>query len=127
MARYIELTIEQGATFTKKFVVKDADGAVMDLTGYAANAQMARSYYWHAPYSNSLANRVVPMLATITDAAEGEITISLSAADTAGLRMEQAQYVWECEIVPISGPSSRIRVAEGLAHVQPRVFKPNVS
>lgn len=126
MARYIELTIDQGATFVKRFIVKDADGAPMNLTSYAANAQMARSYYWHAPYSNSLAGRVVPLLATITDAAEGEITLSLSAADTAALRVEQ-QYVWECEIVPISGPSSRVRVAEGLAYVKPRVFKPNVS
>jgi hypothetical protein len=65
-------------------------------------------------------------MATITDAADGEITLSLSAADTAALRVEQ-QYVWECEIVPISGPSSRIRVAEGLAYIKPRVFKPNVS
>lgn len=122
----MELTIDQGATFVKRFNVKDADGASMDLSEYAANAQMARSYYWHAPYSNSLAGRVVPLLATITDAGEGEVTLSLSAADTAVLRVDQ-QYVWECEIVPISGPSSRIRVAEGLAFVKPRVFKPNVS
>lgn len=126
MSRYIELTIEQGSTFVKRFVVKDDTGAAMDLSAYAANAQMARSYYWHEPYTTSLANRVVPMLATITDAVNGEITISLSAADTATLRVEQ-QYIWECEIVPISGPSSRIRVADGLAVVRPRVFKPNVS
>lgn len=126
MARYIELTIDQGATLVKRFTVKDAAGVAMNLSSYAANAQMARSYYWHAPYSNSLASRVIPMMATITNAAEGEITLSLTAADTAALRVEQ-QYVWECEIVPISGPSSRLRVAEGIAFVKPRVFKPNVS
>jgi len=126
MARYMELTIEQGTTFGKKFIVKDANGDVMDLTEYAANAQMARSYYWHAPYSTTLANRVVPMIATITNPTAGEIMLAMSAADTAGLRMEQ-QYVWECEIVPISGPSSRDRVAEGIAFVKPRVFKPNAS
>lgn len=122
----MELTVEQGTTFTKKLIVKDAEGDVMNLTTYAANAQMARSYYWHDQYSTALASRVIPILATITDATAGEITISLSAATTAALRMEQ-QYVWECEIVPISGPSSRIRVAEGIAFVKPRVFKPNVS
>lgn len=126
MARYVELTIEQGATFVKKLIVKDANGDPMDLTGYAANAQMGRSYYWHAPYSSSLANRVIPLVATITDADAGEITIGLSAASSQELRVDDG-YVWECEIVPISGPSSRIRVADGQAFVRPRLFKPPVS
>lgn len=126
MARYVELTIEQGATFVTKLIVKDADGVIMNLTGYAANAQMGRSYYWHAPYSTTLANRVIPLVATITDAAAGEITLSLSAAQSQALRVDDG-YVWECEIVPISGPSSRIRVADGQAFVRPRLFKPPVS
>lgn len=121
MARYIELTIEQGATFVSKFIVKDFDGNAVNLTGYAPNAQMARDYYQHEPYSTALSERVVPFLTTVTDAVNGEITISMSSSATRLLRPEK--YVWECEIVPIGSPSSRQRVAEGIVLVKARAMQ----
>ena len=44
MAAIANLTIDQGATFSSDVTVKDANNNAFDLTGYTAQARMAKGY-----------------------------------------------------------------------------------
>ena len=54
MAEYVELTIDQGATYNNTISVTDANGAGLNLTGYTARSQMRKSYYSSTSYSFTL-------------------------------------------------------------------------
>ena len=45
MAGFVELTIEQGATYTTTVDVKDGTGTATNLSGYSGSAQLRKSYY----------------------------------------------------------------------------------
>ena len=98
--------IEQGATFTRAITYTDAAGAVPDLTGYTARMKIR-------PTKES-----ATVLVSLTDGAgitlaatAPNITISISATDTAALDMTDGQIaVYDLEIV--SG-SVVTRVIEG--------------
>jgi hypothetical protein len=74
VAAFTELNIEQYATFSTTVNVEDSQGGAVNLSGYAAASQIRKSYY------SSSANNFT---ATITGTANGEITISMTAANTA--------------------------------------------
>ena len=44
MAAIANLTIDQGATFSSDVTVKDANGNPFNLTGYTAQAKMAKGF-----------------------------------------------------------------------------------
>ena len=44
MAAIANLTIDQGTTFSSDVTVKDSNGNAFDLTGYTAEAKMAKGY-----------------------------------------------------------------------------------
>jgi hypothetical protein len=44
MAAVANLIIDQGATFSSDITVKDANGNAFNLTGYTAEAKMAKGY-----------------------------------------------------------------------------------
>ena len=110
MAGFVEFTIEQGANFNTVLDLKDAGGGVLNLNNYAAAAQMRKSYY-----SNTAINFTV----VITDAAAGQITISMNAATTADI--VPGRYVYD---VLITSPSVvKTRVIEGIVTVLPSVTR----
>jgi molybdopterin-binding protein len=72
-------TIEQGATFSRTIVVKNPDNTLYNLTGYTARMQIRRDI---------AATEVMISLTTengklALGGANGQISITLSAADTA--------------------------------------------
>ena len=111
MAAYSEITIEQGANLTSTITVNDTQGDAVNLTTYSASSQLRKSYY------SSSANTIT---ATITGNANGQITLSMTAANTAALT--PGRYVFDL-VITNSVDNSVTRVIEGTAIVLPSVTR----
>jgi hypothetical protein len=111
LAAYLELTLEQGANLTSVVTVNDAQGDAVNLTTYSAASQLRKSYY------SSSANTLT---ATITGNANGEITLTMTAANTALLT--PGRYVYDL-VITNSTDNSKTRVIEGTAIVLPSVTR----
>ena len=111
MAAYVEITIEQGANLTSTVNVNDTQGDAINLSTYSASAQLRKSYY------SSTANT---LSAIITGVANGQITLSMTAANTANLT--PGRYVYDLKITN-SVDNSVTRVIEGTATVLPSVTR----
>ena len=107
MAAYLEITIEQGANLTSTVTVSDTQGDAVNLSTYSASAQIRKSYY------STSANTLT---ATITGNANGQITLSMTAANTAALM--PGRYVYDL-IITNSVDNAVTRVVEGTAIVLP--------
>jgi hypothetical protein len=91
--------------------VNDAQGDAVNLTTYSAASQLRKSYY--SSSANTLA-------ATITGNANGEITLTMTAANTALLT--PGRYVYDL-VITNSTDNSKTRVIEGTAIVLPSVTR----
>jgi hypothetical protein len=112
MAAYVELYMDQGASFSNIININDdLTNSDIDISGYSVTSQMRRSYY----SSNASAN----ITCTITDAPSGEITLSMTPQQTANIKA--GRYLFD---VMIQTPSSgSLRLLEGIITVTPRVTK----
>jgi hypothetical protein len=111
VAAYLELTVEQGANLTSIVTVNDAQGDAVNLTTYSASSQLRKSYY------SSSANTLT---ATVTGNANGQITLTMTAANTALLT--PGRYVYDL-VITNSTDNSKTRVIEGTAIVLPSVTR----
>ena len=111
MAAYVELTIEQGANLISTVTVNDNQGDAVNLTTYSASSQLRKSYY--STSTNT-------MSAIITGNANGQITLTMTAANTALL--SPGRYVYDLTIRN-SVDNSVTRVVEGTAVVLPSVTR----
>ena len=112
MAAIANLIIDQGATFTSDITVKDANGNAFNLTGYTAEAKLAKGY--------ASTRTRVNMLSTIaSDPTTGIVALSLTPAETAALDAPE-RYVYDVEITQTSS-SAVTRVIEGIITVRPNV------
>lgn len=110
MAAFSEIIIEQGATFNTTLNVEDSSGTAINLYAYTANSQMRKSYYSSTAYT---------ITSDVTGTANGEITLSMTAANTALLTA--GRYVYD---VKITSPGSVVtRVIEGIVTVLPSVTR----
>ena len=108
MAAFTELLIEQGASFSTTVNVEDTAGAAINLTSYTAASQMRKSYY-SSTYS--------VISSVITGNANGEITLTMTSANTANLA--PGRYVFD---LVITAPTTiKTRVVEGIIVVSPGV------
>ena len=110
MAGFAELTLEQGASFTTTVTVNGSDGSPTNLTSYTAAAQLRKSYY------STTANSFT---VTVSNAANGELTMAMSAANTANLT--PGRYVYDLLIT--SPTSVKTRVVEGIVTLLPSVTR----
>jgi hypothetical protein len=110
MAGYAELTLEQGANFTTTVTVNGSDGSPTNLTSYTAAAQLRKSYY-----STTANNFTV----TVSNAAAGELTMAMSAANTANLTPGRAVY----DLLITSPTNVKTRVVEGIVTILPSVTR----
>ena len=111
MAAYSEITIEQGANLTSTITVTDTQGDAVNLTTYSASSQLRKSYY------SSSANTIS---AIITGNSNGQITLSMTASNTAALT--PGRYVFDL-VITNSVDNSVTRVIEGTAVVLPSVTR----
>lgn len=110
MAAFSEIVIEQGATFNTTINVEDTLGNAINLYAYTANSQMRKSYYSSTGYI---------ITSNVTGTANGEITLSMPAANTAAL--SPGRYVYD---VKITSPTEVVtRVIEGIVTVLPSVTR----
>ena len=110
MAGFVELTLEQGANFNTVLDLKDSAGGILNLAGYTVAAQMRKSYY-----STTATNFTI----TVTDAAAGQITMSMNSANTANV--SPGRYVYDVLIT--SGSSIKTRIIEGIVTILPSVTR----
>ena len=90
--------------------VNGSDGSPTNLTSYTAAAQLRKSYY-----STTANNFTV----TVSNAANGELTMAMSAANTANLT--PGRYVYDLLIT--SPTSIKTRVVEGIVTLLPSVTR----
>jgi hypothetical protein len=110
MAAFSEIVIEQGATFSSTITVEDTNGDAVNLYAYTASSQMRKSYYSSTAYT---------ITSDVTGTANGQITISMTAANTANL--SAGRYVYD---VKITSPTTVVtRVVEGIVTVLPSVTR----
>jgi hypothetical protein len=91
--------------------VNDVQGDAVNLTTYSASSQLRKSYY------SSSANTLT---ATVTGNANGEITLTMTAANTAALT--PGRYVYDL-VITNTIDNSKTRVIEGTAIVLPSVTR----
>lgn len=109
MAVTSNLVIDQGANFTVTINYSDDTGVPNNLTGYTARAQMRKSYY----SANSIS-----FTSTVTDAANGEISLSMTAANTSNVK--PGRYVYD---VTVGLGTNVLRIVEGIVTVLPGVTR----
>jgi hypothetical protein len=90
--------------------VEDAYYNPVNLTGYSASSQMRKSYY-----SSSATN----ITASVTGTSNGEITLSMTAANTASLTPGRYLY----DLIINDGANNVTRVVEGIATVLPSITR----
>jgi hypothetical protein len=110
VAAFTELLIEQGATFSTTVNVEDTAGAAINLFGYSASSQMRKSYY-------ATSNTIIT--STITGNANGEITLSMTAANTANLTPGRSVF----DLLITSPTGVKTRVIEGVIVISPGVTR----
>lgn len=112
MGAFVELFMDQGTTFNTIINLSDdLTNANINVSGYTVRSQMRRSYY----SVNASAN----LICTITDSANGEITLSLPANTTANIKA--GRYLFDLETVDTFGTVSR--PLEGIITVTPEVTR----
>ena len=113
MAAYVELYVDQGASFSSVVNLSDEiSNITVNAFGFIVTSQMRRSYY----SANASAN----ITCQVTNGGLGEITMSLSANQTSALK--SGRYLFDMQI---KDPSTNniIRILEGIVTVNPRVTK----
>tara|TARA_R110000868_G_scaffold47483_1_gene155645 strand:+ start:763 stop:1095 length:333 start_codon:yes stop_codon:yes gene_type:complete len=110
VSAYTEVLIEQGATFSTTVNVEDTSGSAVNLSGYSASSQMRKSYY-SSTYST--------IQASVTGTSNGEITLSMTSANTANLAA--GRYVFD--LVITASDTTKTRVVEGIVVVSPGVTR----
>jgi hypothetical protein len=109
MAVTSNLVIDQGANFTVTINYSNDEGVPNNLTGYTARAQMRKSYY----SANSIS-----FTSSFTDAANGEIMLSMTPALTANIKA--GRYVYD---LTVSSNVTVLRIVEGIVTVLPGVTR----
>ena len=112
MAGYIELYIDQGTTFNNIINVNDdVTNANVNVAGYVVTSQMRKSYY----SQNASAN----IVCTITDAPNGQVTMSMTAGNTANIPAGRYLFV----VIAINTSNATERLLEGIITITPRVTR----
>jgi len=109
MAIKANLVVDQGTDFSAAVDVVDGDGNTFDLTGYSVNAQMRKNY----------ASSSATDFGTETNDTGGQITLTLSNAQTEAL--SPGRYLYDVEIK--SSANSITRVVEGIVTVTPGITR----
>lgn len=111
MSSYVELQMEQGATFSYALSLKDDNGIPVDLTSLTISSQMRKSYY----SANSVALSCTSAVPTT-----GNVTIALSSAATANL--DPTKYVFDL-VLTDNVASTQQRIIDGIIQVTPGVTR----
>ena len=110
MAVKANILIDQGTDYSTTIYVSDENDVAIDVTGYTFTAKARKHYTSNTVYSFTM---------TITDAVDGEVTMSMNAATTADI--SAGRYVYDAEMVDTANLTTRL--VEGLLTVTPQVTR----
>lgn len=108
---YAELTVDQGSTFESTIDLVTDDGAVINVAGYVFTGQIRKSYYSTNPTAN--------LTLSIVDAANGNVKVSISAANTANIKA--GRYLYDIKMKDTSNTVTRL--VEGIITITPQVTR----
>ncbi len=112
MSAYVELYLDQGTTFNNIInLTDDVNNTPINISGYTVTSQMRRSYY--------SANISANITCTLSNVANGEITMTMTAANTANIK--PGRYLFDVKTSDIYNTISR--VLEGTITVSPQITK----
>lgn len=112
MAEYVELYIDQGADFSTTIAINDELTNVPgNLTNIVVTGQIRKSLLSVNAYAN--------FTCTVTNAANGELEISMTAANTANMR--PGNYFYDIRLAGNSNTFSRL--IEGVLFVTPGITR----
>jgi hypothetical protein len=112
MAAYVELVVDQGTTFNNVInITDDVTNAAVNIANYSFESQVRRSYY--------SANITANIICTVTNASNGEVTMSISASNTANIK--PGRYVFD--VKSTNGDNIVDRILEGIITINPSVTK----
>jgi hypothetical protein len=112
MTAFTELYIDQGSTFINTLnLTDDITNQPINVSSYVVTGQLRRSYY----SANASAN----LTCTITNSETGEITLSLSAEQTANLKA--GRYLFD--VKSINQGNNVTRILEGIINITPQVTR----
>lgn len=112
------ITCDQGATFSRTITWKDSANAAYDIAGYTARMQV-RTAANAVSYIIALTTENGRISIGNTANTKGQVTLTISAADTANLTA--GQYVYDLELV--SGGGVVTRLIEGNFKVKAEVTR----
>lgn len=73
-----DITVRKGDTYSQVYQFKDSDGDPIDLTSWSAKAQIREKQHQGS-------NLIIDFTATITDAVNGKVKLSLTSTQTAAI------------------------------------------
>lgn len=107
------ITIEQGATFSRTLVIRNPDDTLFNLTGYTARMHIRRE----ASSTSTMIELTTTNGRISLGGANGQVTLSLSATETATI---DRHGVYDLELV--SGATVH-RLIRGAVNLIPEVTK----
>jgi len=110
LAEFVELLVEQGASFSSSITVKDAENNPLNLTDFTVKSQIRKSYY---------SSTVIEFDITVEVPEFGVINMELNAEKTSNIRA--GRYVYDVNLYDDFGDA--IRVFEGIVTVSPGVTR----
>lgn len=108
---YAELTVDQGTTFETSVDLTNDDGTYINVANYTFSSQIRKSYF-----SNTITANITT---TIVDAANGNVKMSITSANTANIRA--GRYLYDLKMTSPTGVTTR--VIEGIITVTPQVTR----
>jgi len=112
MATYTEFNIDQGQTFSTTITLSnDITNADINLASYTIKSQLRYSYY--------AKNVADSFTCTVSDAANGIVTISMPSSNTANLKA--GRYYFDVFSISPSPANVAIKVLEGITTIFPSV------
>lgn len=114
MAEYVEFYIDQGTDFSAYVNLNDDDtNLAQNVYGYVITGKLRRSLV--------SANVSETLFCEVSDPANGEIYISLTAANTANLK--PGNYFYDVKVVDVNSSNATSRLIEGIIIVTPAITK----
>ena len=114
MAEYVELFIDQGSDFFTTINLNDDNTNLpQNVSSYVVTSSMRRSLLSPNASSN--------LVCTLSDASNGEITIKMSASNTANLRA--GQYFFDVKVRDTGAYYEYSRLVEGVIFVTPSITR----
>ena len=107
--KYVELIVNKGADFnTTIYITNPLTGNVVNISGNTVSSKFRTSYY--------TANATGSFSANVSNAANGEITLSLTANTS---NVKPGKYVYDVETIGGEFGANVTRIQEGVLVVTP--------